>query len=98
VALRTVIGKPGVTAGNLPRIEKCFATACLKKQDTSDPGNDGKESEPGTRQSPRISFAIVTEISFVAFGDLFLRSAGRGHARRYLDRGPGRRCELFSGL
>src|SRR5215467_8932615 len=35
VALRTVFGKPGVTARNFSRIKKCFASARLKKQDSS---------------------------------------------------------------
>ena len=77
-----VVGKPGMTARNFSGIKKCFASARLKKQDSSDAANNSEEADPVTRSPPAMLPAVVAEIAFVTFGDLFLRSARRSHARR----------------
>ena len=82
MALCAVVGKPGVTARNFSRIKKYFASARLKKHDTGNSADDGEEADPKTRSAPRMQAAVVAEIAFVAFGDLFLRSAGCGHGGR----------------
>src|SRR5437773_2481911 len=82
MALSAVVGKTGVTARNLSRIKKCFATAHLKKQNAGDSANNSEEADPKTRPPPRMLSAVVAEIAFIALGDLLLRSAWRGHGRR----------------
>ena len=82
MALCAVVGKPGVTARNFSGIKKCFASARLKKQDSSDAANNSEEADPVTRSPPPMVPTVVAEIAFVAFGNLFLRSAGRSHGRR----------------
>ena len=79
MALRAVVGKPGVTARNFSGIKKCFASARLKKQDSSDAANNSEKADPVTRSPPPMLPAVVAEIAFVAFGNLFLRSARRSH-------------------
>ena len=91
MALCAVVGKPGVTARNFSRIKKYFATARLKKHDTGNSADDSEEADPKTRSAPRMQAAVVAEIAFVAFGDLFLRSAGCGHGGRLV---LGNRCGL----
>src|ERR1044071_1434499 len=81
MALCAIVGKPGVTARNLAGIKKCFASACLKKQDTGDSANNGQEADPRTRSPPWMQSTVVAKITFVAFGNLLLRSAGRSHAK-----------------
>lgn len=82
VALRAIVSEPGMTARNLSGVEKCFATAHLKKHEAGDSADDGEEADPKTRAPPRVLFLVIAEIAFVTFGNLFLRSARRGHARR----------------
>ena len=82
MALRAVVGESGVTARNFSGIKKCFVSARLKKQDSSDAANNSEEADPVTRSPPPMLPAVVAEIAFVAFGNLFLRSARRSHGRR----------------
>ena len=82
MALRAVVGKPGVAARNPSRIKKCFATARLKENDAGDSANNGEEADPKARSPKRMFFLVIAEIAFVAFGNLLLRSARCGHAWR----------------
>ena len=68
--------------GNFPGIEKCLPAVHLKKNDARDPADDREEADPVTRATPGVLLFVITEIAFVALGNLFLCSARRGHGRR----------------
>ena len=82
MALRAVVSKPGVTARDFSGIEEGLTTTRLKKHDTRNSAHNGEEGDPKSRSPPRMLFAVIAEIGFVALGNLFLRSAWRGHCRR----------------
>ena len=81
VTLRAIVGKPSMTTRNLSGIKKCFATAHLKEHNTDDSANNGEAADQKTRTPPWVLFLVIAEIGFVALGNLFLRSARRGHGR-----------------
>lgn len=81
VARTAVLSDRGVTRGNFPGVEKRFAPAFLESKNCDQSADDGERADDDTRATPRMQITIVTEVAFVALGDLLLRASGLGHAR-----------------
>lgn len=65
--------------GNFPGVEKSFPAARLKKDDADDSTDDREKADPRTRTPPRVQPIVITEVAFVALGNLLLRSTRGGH-------------------
>src|ERR1041385_28743 len=76
---RAVVGEGCMTGGNLAGAKKLLAAAHLKKHDGCDPADNGEKAHPVACAAPRMLFAIITEVAFVALCNLLLRSARRSH-------------------
>src|SRR5437667_3253470 len=79
---RAVVAERRVIARNFAGVEKLLVAVHLKKNDAGDPADDREEADPVTGATPGMFFVVITEIAFVALGDLFLGSTRRGHGRR----------------
>src|ERR1700682_266130 len=79
VTARTIITEAGVFRGNFSRAEKSFTAARLinPNRDHTADDRDGRRQAP--RTAPRMHVFVITEISFVALGDLLLRSVRGRH-------------------
>src|ERR1700730_18456199 len=82
MTLHAIVAERCVITRNLAGVEKLLVAVHLKKNDAREPTDDGDEADPATRATPGMLFVVITEIAFVALGNLFLRSARRGHGRR----------------
>src|SRR5690348_8875193 len=82
MTLCAVVGERCVIARNRTGVEKLLAAVRLKKNDSSNSADDGEEADPVTGAAPEVLLPVITQIAFVALGDLFLRSTRRGHGRR----------------
>ena len=87
MTLGAVLFELCVMTGNLSRAEKFLANPLLKnellkKDDARDAAGDRKEAGAPTRNPPRMLPLVITEIAFVALGNLFLGASGRSHDPR----------------
>ena len=79
---RAVVAERSVIARNFAGVEKLLLAVHLKKNDAGDPADDREEADPVTGATPGMFLIVITEIAFVALGDLFLGSTRRGDGRR----------------
>src|ERR1700693_2425674 len=77
-----VIAERRVIARNRSGVEKLLVAVDSKKYDTCDSASNGEETDPATGATPGMFLVVITEIAFVALGNLLLGSTRRGHGRR----------------
>lgn len=76
IAERRVFGRNGSGA------KESFGAALAVQPNSDQAPDDRDEGGPAAGASPGVDLFIITEVTFVAFGDLLLRSARCGHGAR----------------
>lgn len=79
MTLGAIVSKVRMRAGNFSGVKKCFASAALKKQNRDQTTEERNQTDNQPCPAPRVEPAIITEVAFVALGDLLLRASGFRH-------------------
>ena len=74
VAFCAIVGEFGMRGRDFARVEKSFATVIAEEKDRDQSAKDRQQTNDEPRTPPGVKAAVVTEIAFVALGDLFLRA------------------------
>lgn len=79
VTFRAIVFELGVRGRDFSGVEKFLRAAVRINENDEQPAKDRQQADDESRAPPGMEPAIVTEIAFVALGDLLLRATGFGH-------------------
>lgn len=79
MTFRAIVRELGMRGRDFAGVEKSFAAIITEEKNCEQSAKESDQTNDESRPSPRMKPAVISEIAFVALGDLLLRASGFRH-------------------